>query len=72
MDNEYSEYGENPVEDMMTDYDYHVNTGELPELFDEASVDDYIANLNDWTGTNYHGRGLSIQYNGFAYDTNGS
>lgn len=39
MDNEHNEYGENPVEDMMTDYDYHINTGELPELFDEASVD---------------------------------
>lgn len=36
MDNEHNEYGENPVEDMMTDYDYHVNTGELPELFDEV------------------------------------
>ena len=48
MDNEHNEYSENPVEDMMTDYDYHVNTGELPELFDEASVDDYISSLNDW------------------------
>lgn len=48
MEIEYEEYGENPVEDMMTDYDYHINTGELPELFDEKSVDDYIANLNDW------------------------
>ena len=48
MDNEHNEYGENPVEDMMTDYDYHINTGELPVLFDEASVDDYIASLNDW------------------------
>lgn len=45
---ELDEYGENLVGDMMTDYDYHINTGELPELFDEASVDDYIANLNDW------------------------
>lgn len=33
---------------MMTDYDYHVNIGELPELFDKESVDDFIANLNDW------------------------
>ena len=48
MDNEHNEYGENPVEDMMADHDYHINTGELPELFDEASVDDYIASLNDW------------------------
>lgn len=33
---------------MMVDYVYHVNTGELPELFDESSVDDFIANLDDW------------------------
>lgn len=32
---------------MMTDYDYHINTGELPELFDEEPVDNYIAHLND-------------------------
>ena len=43
-----NEYGNKPVEDMTVDYDYHVNTGELPELFDEKSVDDFIANLNDW------------------------
>ena len=44
MDNEYNEYGENLVDDMMVDSDYHVNTGEL----DESSVDDFIANLDDW------------------------
>lgn len=48
MDSENADYGENPVEDMMADYDYHINTGELPELFDDESVDYYIANLNDW------------------------
>ena len=48
MDHEDNEYGENAVEDMMDDYDYHINTGDLPELFDESSVDDFIANLNDW------------------------
>lgn len=48
MSDEYNEYGESAVDDMMVDYDYHVNTGELPELFDESSVDDFIANLNDW------------------------
>ena len=48
MDYEDYEYGENAVDDMMVDYDYHINTVELPELFDESSVDDFIANLNDW------------------------
>ena len=58
MDNEDNEYGENSVDNMMVDYDYHINTGELPELFDESSVDEFfaegkalrddIANLNDW------------------------
>ena len=48
MSGEYNEYDENGVDDMMVNYDYHINTGELPELFDESSVDDFIANLNDW------------------------
>lgn len=48
MDYEDKEYGENTVDDMMTDYDYHVNTGELPELIDEKSIHDFISNLNDW------------------------
>ena len=45
---ELEEYSENFVDDMMVDYNYHVNTGGLPELFDESSIDDFIANLNDW------------------------
>lgn len=48
MDYEDNENGENPVDDMMTDSDYHINTSNLPKLFDESSVDDFIANLNDW------------------------
>lgn len=48
MDYEDNEYGENPVDDMMADYDYHINTGNLTELFDAKSVDEFIANLNDW------------------------
>lgn len=48
MEQDIEEYGENAVDDMMTDYDYHISTGELPELFDESSVDEFIANLNDW------------------------
>lgn len=35
MDNADSEYSEDSAEDMITDYDYHVNKGEVPELFDE-------------------------------------
>ena len=59
MDNfELEEYSENPVYDMMVDYDYHIITEDLPKLFDESSVDaffaegkalrDDIANLNNW------------------------
>ena len=48
MEDEYNDYGENALDDMMVDYDYHINTGDLPELFDESSVDNFIANLNDW------------------------
>lgn len=48
MGQEIDEYGENAVDNMMTDHDYHINTGEQPELIDEKSVEDFIANLNDW------------------------
>ena len=48
MDYEDNENGENAENDMMADYDQHVNTSDLPELFDESSVDEFIANLNDW------------------------
>ena len=50
MEEEYNDYGENAVDDMMADYDYYISTGKLPELFDESSVDDFITNLNDWDG----------------------
>lgn len=43
-DFELEEYGENLVDDMMV----HINSGDLPELFDESAVDNFIANLNDW------------------------
>ena len=39
MDHEDNEYGENTIDDMMVDYDYHINTNELPELFDDSSVE---------------------------------
>lgn len=35
-------------EDMMAGQDCHINIQTLPDLFDEESVDTYIANLNDW------------------------
>jgi len=47
MENDEVDYGENPVDDMMVDYDYHINTEELPELFDDEATDDFIDNLND-------------------------
>ena len=48
MEEEYNDYGENAVDDMMVDYDYHINKSDLHELLDESSVDNFIANLNDW------------------------
>lgn len=41
------EYGQDSVNDMLTDFEYHINTEELPELFDNESTDAFIANLND-------------------------
>lgn len=48
MDSEEAEHGQDSEEEMVADYDYHVNTKEWPELFDDESVGAYIANLNDW------------------------
>ena len=41
-------YNENPVHDMEVDYDYHINTGELSNIYNDDNLDDYINNLNDW------------------------
>ena len=32
-------YGDNTVDDMWTDYDYHVNTGELTDWFPNDDVE---------------------------------
>lgn len=48
MEHDIEEYGDNAVDDIMVNHDCHINTGELPELIDEQSIEDFIANLNDW------------------------
>ncbi len=41
-------YNGDPVHDGWVDLDYHENTCELPEPFEESDIDNYINNLNDW------------------------
>lgn len=41
-------YNEKPVHDMEVDYAYHINTGELSDIYNDDNLDDYINNLNDW------------------------
>ena len=41
-------YNGNTVHDMEVDYDFHINTGELPDEFGDADLDEFIDNLNDW------------------------
>lgn len=41
-------YNGNPAHDMNVDFDRHMNTGELPELFEEEDMNIFIDNLNDW------------------------
>ena len=41
-------YEGNPIHDINVDFDRHINTGELPEYFEEAVIDIFIDNLNDW------------------------
>lgn len=41
-------YNGDTEHDMWVDFDYHKNTGELPELFEESDLDNIVDNLNDW------------------------
>lgn len=41
-------YNGDTIHDMYVDSDYEINTGELPDIFDETERDDYIDNLKDW------------------------
>lgn len=41
-------YNGYPVHDGWVDFDCHENTGELPGLFEDTDLGDYIENLNDW------------------------
>ena len=34
--------------DMWVDFDYHENTGELSDIFDDTDLDQFIDNLDDW------------------------
>ena len=34
-------YNGDPVHDMYVDYDYHINAGELSDIFDEPNIDDW-------------------------------
>lgn len=38
-DDDYNGYNGDPVHDMELDYDYHMNTGELPEYFEDSDFD---------------------------------
>ncbi len=49
--NEYDDfdiYTGDAVHDMEVDFDYHINTGELPECFEDTDIETFIDNLNDW------------------------
>lgn len=41
-------YNGDAVHDMELDFDYHINTGELPEYFEDSDLEQFIDNLNDW------------------------
>ena len=45
---ELDTYNGDPVHDMEVDYDFHINTGELSDIFDDTDLDQFIDNLNDW------------------------
>ncbi len=45
---EVNENRDTLADEIMRDFDYPISTGEIPELIDDSSIDDFIANLNDW------------------------
>lgn len=42
------QYNGDTIHDIYVDSDYGINTSELPEVFNEADLDDFIDNLKDW------------------------
>lgn len=46
--NDLGAYNGNTEHDMWVDFTYQENTDELPDIFDEDAVNDFINNLNDW------------------------
>lgn len=40
-------YNGDTVHDMYVDFDHYENTG-TPDVFDEADIDNFFDNLNDW------------------------
>lgn len=45
---EYDDNNRDTEHDMWVDFDYHENTGELSDIFDEVDMDEYVNNLDDW------------------------
>ncbi len=41
-------YNGDTEHDSRVDFDYHENTGELSDFFDDSNMGDNINNLNDW------------------------
>lgn len=45
--NNLDSYNDDTFHDMYVDFDHYENTGS-PDVFDEADMDEFIDNLNDW------------------------
>lgn len=46
--NDLDVYNDDAVHDMEVDFDYHINTGEPPECFEDNDLDVFIDNINYW------------------------
>lgn len=45
---DFDQYNGDAEHDMWVDFNYHENTGELSEYFDDPYLDEYVDKLNDW------------------------
>ena len=49
--NEYDDldiYNGDAVLDIEVAFDFHINSGELPDCFEDSDIETFIDNLNDW------------------------
>lgn len=48
MASEVNENGDTLADEIKSDFDYPISKGEIPVLIYDSSIENFVANLNDW------------------------